>query len=132
PDEAALAARLDAEDREPFDLARGPLLRAKLPRLAPDDHTLSLTAHHIACDGWAYDILLRELAASYSAISRGRPPALPPPASFRDYAARQADWLDTPDAAAVDAWWRSRFADPPPPLELPAHRPPPADRSYRG
>jgi acyl carrier protein len=41
------------ECEKPFDLARGPLLRAKLLRLGDEDHVLLLTMHHIASDGWS-------------------------------------------------------------------------------
>ena len=43
----------DREVQEPFDLERGPLFRARLARLAADEHRLALTAHHTVCDGWS-------------------------------------------------------------------------------
>ena len=49
--QATLAAHLDAEARAPFDLTRGPLIRFGLLRLAPDDHVLTTTMHHICSDG---------------------------------------------------------------------------------
>src|SRR5262249_56191673 len=51
-----------AEAREPFDLTRGPLLRARLVRLGAEDHLLLLTVHHIAADGWSMRLLVRDLA----------------------------------------------------------------------
>ena len=46
--------RLAREDAaRPFDLARGPLFRAALVRIAPDAHVLLYTVHHIVCDGWS-------------------------------------------------------------------------------
>ena len=36
-----------------FDLARGPLVRATLLRLAAQDHVLLLMMHHIVFDGWS-------------------------------------------------------------------------------
>src|SRR5262245_21938380 len=48
------AARIAAEEAvAPFDLARGPLVRARLLRFGPDDHVLLLTMHHIVSDGWS-------------------------------------------------------------------------------
>ena len=41
-----------AEARAPFDLARGPLLRTALLRLAAEEHVALFTVHHIASDGW--------------------------------------------------------------------------------
>src|SRR3954454_12503073 len=62
--EAAAQRLIDEEARRPFDLARGPLLRARALRLAEAEHLLLLNLHHIVADGWSLDILLRELAAS--------------------------------------------------------------------
>ena len=52
---------------QPFDLARGPLLRATLLRLADDDHVFVLTVHHIVFDGWSAGVFYDELAALYEA-----------------------------------------------------------------
>ncbi|MCP4666251.1 MAG: non-ribosomal peptide synthetase, partial [Deltaproteobacteria bacterium] len=54
-----------AEARRPFDLCRGPLLRATLLRLAGEEHAVLLTMHHIVSDGWSMGVLIRELAALY-------------------------------------------------------------------
>ncbi|MEO6236333.1 MAG: amino acid adenylation domain-containing protein [Vicinamibacterales bacterium] len=68
---------LDQEARRPFDLSTAPLCRATLVRRHDLDHTLLLTVHHIACDGWSVRILLRDLAALYDARVTGAPKALP-------------------------------------------------------
>ena len=65
------------EARNPFDLAIGPLIRARLLRLAPQDHVLLLTLHHIIADGWSLGILFRELTALYVAFTKGDPSSLP-------------------------------------------------------
>src|SRR5439155_25051090 len=41
----------EAEARQPFDLSKGRLLRAKLLRLDDHDHVFLMTTHHIVCDG---------------------------------------------------------------------------------
>jgi acyl transferase domain-containing protein/thioesterase domain-containing protein/acyl carrier protein len=55
-----------------FDLARGPLLRSALIRLAPDDHILQLTTHQIVYDDWSTGILARELSDLYQAFAAGK------------------------------------------------------------
>jgi nonribosomal peptide synthetase protein BlmVII len=76
----------------PFDLASGPVLRAVLIRIAAGRHSLLLTRHHIASDGWSLGVLLTELAELYRAQLAGRPPGLAPlPAQYRDFAAWQRD-----------------------------------------
>lgn len=67
-----------AEAEAPFDLAHGPLLRARLVKLADREHVLLLTLHHIVADGWSVALIMRELATAYEALAQGRSPALPP------------------------------------------------------
>jgi NRPS condensation-like uncharacterized protein len=59
------------EVHRPFDLSQPPLIRARLLRLAEDHHVLLLTAHHIVCDGWSYDVMTRDFSALYSMAVRG-------------------------------------------------------------
>ena len=61
--EARLAQVTAQEISKPFDLARGPLVRARLVRLSDEDHVLLVTMHHIVSDGWSTGLLLRELSA---------------------------------------------------------------------
>ncbi|MGB8345909.1 MAG: amino acid adenylation domain-containing protein, partial [Ktedonobacteraceae bacterium] len=115
-----------AEEQRPFDLARGPLLRVTLLRLAEEEHLLLLTSHHIIFDGWSINVFLRELAALYKACAQGEAPALPElPVQYTDYARWQRQWLRGDRLDALLAWWKQRLADPPV-LLLPTDRPRPA------
>ncbi|HEX7186036.1 MAG TPA: condensation domain-containing protein, partial [Thermoanaerobaculia bacterium] len=127
------ALRLAAEDAaRPFDLARGPLFRPLLLRVAAAEHVVSLTMHHIVTDGWSTGVLLREFAALYPAFAAGLPSPLPGlPARYADFAARQRRWLEGPEPAALLAWWKERLAGAPI-LEIPTDRPRPAIRRGRG
>jgi amino acid adenylation domain-containing protein len=71
PRDAAVARLLGEEARRPFDLATGPPWRVGLLRLAADHHVLTITLHHIVCDGWSVGVLTRELAALYQAARAG-------------------------------------------------------------
>ena len=133
-DPRTAAQRLEALERERiFDLERGPLLAARLLRLAPEEHRLLLTLHHIVTDGWSMGLLTRELTVLYDAMCRGEPSPLPvPPIQYGDY----ADWqrrilTDRALAQGVDTW-RRRLAGAPEALDLPTDRPRPAVQSYRG
>src|SRR5258706_8066753 len=55
--------------RQPFDLARGPMMRAKLVLYQPEEHVLLLVFHHIAFDAWSGTILLHELPRLYATFS---------------------------------------------------------------
>ncbi|MBW8848894.1 MAG: amino acid adenylation domain-containing protein, partial [Burkholderiales bacterium] len=69
--EAELERLAAEETAAPFDLERGPLIRARLVRLAHDDHVLLVTMHHIVSDGWSMGVLVNEFSALYAAFAQG-------------------------------------------------------------
>ncbi len=131
-DEGEMLRLAREEARRPFDLARGPLFRAVLLRLANEDHILLLTIHHAVSDGWSQGVLIRETAALYEALTAGRPSPLPEPAlQYADYAVWQRGRLRGEVLEAELAFWRQRLAGVPA-LELPADRRRPQRPSFRG
>lgn len=117
----------------PFDLAKGPLMRATLVDLGADMHQLFLTLHHIAADGWSMGVLVREMSALYQAFSSGEPNPLPPLAwNLLDWIDQQERWGQGPAAQAAHQFWRSHLAGAPAALTLPTDRPRPATASNRG
>src|SRR5262249_46478593 len=91
---AEVGRRTAEEARRPFDLARGPLLRVTVLRLAPEEHVLVVVLHHIVSDGWSLSVFLEEMAALYGACAAGGPSPLPAlPLQYADYAAWQRAWL---------------------------------------
>ncbi|PYQ62441.1 MAG: non-ribosomal peptide synthetase, partial [Acidobacteria bacterium] len=122
-----------AEAARPFDLSRGPLLRAVLLRLAPGRHELLLTFHHIVSDGWSMGVLVREMGALYAAALDGRPSPLPElPVQYADFALWQRRWLTGKVLERHTAYWRERLRGLPAETELPADRSRPAVASHRG
>ncbi|MFC5943070.1 non-ribosomal peptide synthetase [Micromonospora harpali] len=120
-EEALDAAFEDAETR-PFDLAEGPVLRARLLRVAADEHVLLLSVHHIAIDAPSTPVLYRDLAALYRAAATGAPADLPPLAvQYADHAARERAALAGPLRERQLAYWRERLRDLPA-LDLPTDR----------
>ena len=121
---------------QPFDLARGPLVRTALVRLAPEWHLLILVLHHIIADGWSVKVFLRELAALYSAFAGERRDAAGPlpelPLQYFDFARWQRRRLTGELLAAQLAYWRQALGGAPSHLALPADRPRPAVPSPRG
>ncbi|WP_447009850.1 non-ribosomal peptide synthase/polyketide synthase [Saccharothrix hoggarensis] len=130
--EAGLDEALTAETTRPLDLARGPLLRPVLLRLADDDHVLLLAMHHIVTDGWSAGVLTAELGVLYRAEVSGVDAELPElPVQYADYAVWQRERLAGPELERQLDHWRERLAGVPP-LELPTDRPRPAVRSTKG
>ncbi|ALX13348.1 non-ribosomal peptide synthetase [Burkholderia cepacia JBK9] len=130
----AQAARLAERDAaEPFDLARGPLLRATLVALAGDRHRLLLTAHHAITDGWSSRCAFDELSGAYRAYAEGHKPSLPElPIQYADYADWQRDMLAGGEGERQLDYWRGALRDVPGPLALPVDRQPGAVRTLQG
>jgi len=116
-----------------FDLARSPLFRARLFRLAPAQHVFFLVPHHVIWDGWSWDVLHAELDALYGAFAAGRPSPLPAlPVQYADYVLWHRSLMEGPEYDRQMAYWRAELAGLPPALELPADRPRQTVQSERG
>jgi hypothetical protein len=94
-----LDAVLERAATTPFDLGAGPLLRPLLLRVAPDDHVLALTMHHIVTDGWSGGVIMADLAELYRAELTATEPDLP------ELSVQYADFA--PGSAAGPANWTS-------------------------
>jgi aspartate racemase len=130
--EASRLATADA--RIPFDLAAGPLFRAKLARLSDDEQRLYVTLHHLIFDGFSgYRVFLPELVALYEAFSRGEPsPLAAIPFQFGDYAVWQTERMQDTTLEADMQYWRKQLSGPLPSLHLPLSGPAPAVQTFGG
>lgn len=129
---AAIRDALHRAAADRLDVAAGPLWRARLLRLGPDDHILAMTFHHIIFDGWSWSLLYKDLSSAYVAARHGEDPPQPGgPVGYADY----VSWLQS-EGSRNDAeqrhWWQDTLAGAPPVLELPGDRGRPAVQSYRG
>ncbi|MHC2458595.1 amino acid adenylation domain-containing protein [Rhizobium leguminosarum] len=131
--QAALLDLCQKEARTPFDLAREPLIRGRLIRLADEEHVFLLTQHHIVSDGWSMGVLMRELSSLYRAFEAGEGDPLPPLAiQYPDYAAWQRQWLSGERLQRQAQYWRDTLSGAPARLALPTDRPRPAQQSFAG
>ena len=123
----------EEEARRPFDMVRGPILRLMLYRLAPTEHVLLVTMHHIVFDGWSLAIFLNELATLYAAFLEGRPSPLPALSiQYSDFAHDRRQNLQGEVLDNLIAFWRKNLEGVPPQLALPYDHPLHAGMNYRG
>jgi amino acid adenylation domain-containing protein len=128
------AMRLAYEEaRRPFDLAEGPVVRARLLRLDEKEHIVLFTMHHIVSDGWSVTVLKREVAVLYEAFSKNQPSPLPElTIQYADFAYWQRKWLDGEVLEEQLGYWRRQLKAAPALLELPTDRPRPALQKFVG
>jgi hypothetical protein len=119
------ATQLARRDRQPpFDLRRGPLMRAIVVRLSSRDHVLLMIFHHLIFDGWSRSVLFRELTMLFMAFSANVRPPLPElRVQYAEVARREQDPGTLPRRAARLAEWVERLAGLQPPATLPPDRP---------
>ncbi|QUQ69300.1 non-ribosomal peptide synthetase [Kutzneria sp. CA-103260] len=100
--EAAVEALAEQEQQTRFDLARAPLFRLVLARLAADRFRLLVVNHHILTDGWSVAVVLNEVSEAYAGGGQ-----VPERASYRDY----LSWLDSQDKDAALEAWQTELSD---------------------
>ena len=131
--ESAVEHQASLEAQQLFDLAQGPLLRAKLLRLGAEEHVLLITMHHIVSDAWSLNIFFRELTALYTAFSKNQASPLSKLLiHYGDFAVWQRQWLQGDVLASQLDFWKQQLTGQLPALELPTDRPRPPVQSYRG
>jgi amino acid adenylation domain-containing protein len=116
-----------AEGSRPFDLERGPVLRALLVRLGPAEHLLAVTMPHIVADGWSLGVLMREVGELYPVFAAGgTSESAAPPVQVADFAVWQREWLQGETLRSLLDWWRECLAGSEPGAGIPSDRPRPS------
>jgi acyl-CoA synthetase (AMP-forming)/AMP-acid ligase II len=117
--ETAVKNILQEEILHRFDLAKGPLFRTRLVRVAKGEHLFLISTHKLVCDGSSLDVFVHEVAAFHDAFVDGRQPALKPlPVQYADFAHWQRQWRSNPAIASQLAYWRHQLAEPLPAMRL--------------
>ena len=123
---------LELETSRAFNLAVGPLARARLVQLDDEDHVFLWLLHHAIGDQWSAGILSTELAVCYRAFVRGQEPSLPAlPIQYADYAAWQRTYYTEDRLAAQLGYWRKKLAGLSP-LSLPTDKARTGHATFRG
>ena len=96
--------------QQSFDLARGPLLRPALLRLASNEHVFLLAIHHIVFDGWSTGLFFRELSEIYNSLRSGKPcPFLELRIQYADFAMWQRQRLRDANLEEHLSYWRNQL-----------------------
>ncbi|HEX7737138.1 MAG TPA: condensation domain-containing protein, partial [Ktedonobacteraceae bacterium] len=131
--EARLQQVADEEARRSFDLSRGPLLRVQLLRESATAHILFLSVHHIVCDGWSLDLLIREISTLYQAYAQDQPSPLPELSiQYADYTLWQRAWLQGSTLTDQLTYWQEHLRGAPTTLELAMKQRRPGEHSFQG
>ncbi|WP_133054857.1 non-ribosomal peptide synthetase, partial [Niastella populi] len=126
-------AYIAADAYRPFDLARGPLLRAALLQVEEEEYVFYFNMHHIVSDGWSVSVLSKDVFKYYEAYKAGKEPQIKElRIQYRDYSAWQLTQLDQASFKAHKKYWVDKLSGELPLLDLPATRQRPKVRTYNG
>jgi hypothetical protein len=81
-----------------------PFIKAVLARFDDQDSVLALITHHIATDGWAVRVIIRDLVNRYAAQKGVEVPDLPEAPQYREFAAWSLESPDAQRSGAIDYW----------------------------
>jgi Condensation domain/TubC N-terminal docking domain len=129
--QVSIRAAMVQEWQTPFNLEIGPLLRVRILKLAPDDHILLRTFHHIVSDGWSTGVFNSELISLYEAFLEGHESPLPTLAvQYPDFTLWQRSCLAGESLERGLEYWRQQLSGIPQELELSFDRPRPPKQTY--
>ena len=121
------------EAKIPFDLKKAPLIRAKVFKLAEDNHIITLNVHHIVSDGLSMVILVRELTTLYTVFSEIQSSPLPEISiQYADFAIWQREKLEGENLAKELEYWEEVLKDSPAFLNLPTDYKRPPVQTFNG
>ncbi len=121
------------EAAKSFNLNTAPLLRVNLVKLSETESLLLVTIHHIICDAWSFEVLIKELSILYTAYIQGETsPLTELPIQYADFSVWQRQWLKEQVNEIQLNYWQQQLAAAPTLLQLPTDKPRPAIPSYQG
>ncbi len=124
--------RINNETLLPFDLANGPLIRAELYKLGEEEHWLILTAHHVICDGWSYDVMVRDLSRIYTEEVENNITNPEMPMQMHEFVSYVEGFNKTSEYSGQEKYWLNQLSQPPEFLELPSDKGRPSSRTFNG
>lgn len=131
--EAAARSLVKAEASLPFDLGKGPLIRASLLRLSADKYVFVYTIHHIVADGWSLQVLANEILALYDAYRQDLPnPLSPLRIQYKDYVVWQKQLFGGHARHDSRQYWLRQFEGEIPVLTLATDFPRPDVKTQQG
>lgn len=127
-----LESLINKETRLKFDLVNGPLLRAKLVKLSEQNHYIILTAHHIVCDGWSYDVMVQDLSKIYSSLIESKIPDSTVPMQMKEFIQYLENIKLTDDYKQQKSYWLKMISAPLVTADLPTDTERPPLRTFTG
>ncbi len=130
--ETAVIQLVQADIKQPFDLASAPPWRFTLFQLNDESYVFYFAFHHIIFDHWSTVVLWQEFHNLYLATIQDDKLVLPAlRIQYADYSVWQRNWLQGSVLAGLLGYWRGQLANLPV-LDMPTDHPRPPVQSFTG
>ncbi|MHA7059730.1 non-ribosomal peptide synthetase [Aquimarina sp. M1] len=117
----------------PFNLEKGPLLRACILRLSDDNYVFYYNMHHIISDGWSMEVLSSDIMKYYQAnIMEVAPDIKELRIQYKDYASWQLSKINGKDYNEHKNFWLNHLSGNLPLINLPSQKLRPLLKTHRG
>lgn len=131
--DGALVDFMQKDSSKEFNLETGPLFRARILSTSEQVLLFYFNIHHIVCDEWSMDILIRDLLAYYDAIKEGKSVNLPElTIQFKDYAFWENNTMKSDETKVSQQFWLSKLEGAPSAFQLPFAKQRPMVQTYNG
>lgn len=135
--ESEIKAYIDAEAMHIFDLRSSLMVRVSFIFTKIDGNILEgvllFTTHHIAADGWAISILVKEFVQQYQSVAQGdKDPLVQLNIRYADYANWQNNLLEGDSIKPQLNYWQEQLSGIPIAHDIPLDRPRPENKKYDG
>lgn len=118
--------------RRPFDLTVGPLWRFYVLKLSEEEVVLTLSLHHIICDGWSFGVIMNEIAQFYTEKLKGQVVRTPLTIQYVDYSEWQRTRMESGQLDYQLEYWLDKLKDSPKSIHLPFDHRRGNVQTYRG
>jgi amino acid adenylation domain-containing protein len=120
--------------QKPFDLEKGPLLRAIIVLISDSKSVFGLTVHHIVSDGWSLALILNEVHKHYVSYCQMKIPTNynKPHLQYKDYALKLRQLYKKGAFNEKIEYWKRILNGGPKLLQFPTDRPRPSIQTFKG
>ncbi len=130
--ENVLKKKLEEETTKLFDFVNGPLIRAELIKLNEERYVLVITAHHIICDGWSYDVMSTDLSRIYNTEIEGKQLESNQPMQMREFVSYLDSIKNKDEYKNQEKYWQENLKSPINETFLPTDNSRPDIRTFNG
>jgi amino acid adenylation domain-containing protein len=132
-DVSSIQELLYEKDQVPFDLHKGPLIRATIFTFSSTQYLLFIEMHHIISDGWSLGLLTKETFFYYNKYINNRKNTLPElDIQYPDYANWERKFSESEYINKDLVYWRDKLKGAPSCNQIPTDRVRPAHLTNNG